>query len=90
MNIIFQSSFVVEFPILAKEQHVLAYFLPEAPYHMIELFNAVAKDLVLSIYPTYERVSTEISVRISELPLVEEINTFRCILIRYFIAYHIP
>ncbi|XP_043271583.1 DNA replication licensing factor Mcm2 [Venturia canescens] len=72
-----QSSFVVEFPILASKEHVLAYFLPEAPYQMLEIFDAVAKELVLTIFPSYERVTSEIHVRISELPLIEELRTFR-------------
>ncbi|XP_046742708.1 DNA replication licensing factor Mcm2 [Diprion similis] len=72
-----QSSFVVEFPILAGKEHVLAYFLPEAPVQMLEIFDEVAKDLVLTIFPSYGRVSTEIHVRISELPLIEELRTFR-------------
>ncbi|XP_033229836.1 DNA replication licensing factor Mcm2 [Belonocnema kinseyi] len=72
-----QSSFVVEFPILASKEQVLAYFLPEAPFQMLEIFDEVAKDLVLTIFPSYERVTTEIHVRISELPLIEELRTFR-------------
>ncbi|XP_055694827.1 DNA replication licensing factor Mcm2 [Lutzomyia longipalpis] len=72
-----QSSFVVSYPDLAKKEHVLAYFLPEAPFQMFEIFDKVAKDMVLSIYPTYERVTNEIHVRISDLPLVEELRTFR-------------
>ncbi|XP_072765242.1 DNA replication licensing factor Mcm2 [Anoplolepis gracilipes] len=72
-----QSSFIVEFPILASKEHVLAYFLPEAPFQMLEIFDEVAKELVLTIFPSYERVTSEIHVRISELPLIEELRTFR-------------
>lgn len=72
-----KSSFVVSYTDLAYKQHVLAYFLPEAPFQMLEIFDKVAKDMVLSIFPTYERVTTEIHVRISELPLIEELRTFR-------------
>ncbi|KAI4457476.1 dna replication licensing factor mcm family member [Holotrichia oblita] len=72
-----QSSFTVEFPTLANEEHVLAYFLPEAPFQMLEIFDEVAKEIVLSIYPSYERVTSEIHVRISDLPLIEELRTFR-------------
>ncbi|XP_015117637.1 DNA replication licensing factor Mcm2 [Diachasma alloeum] len=72
-----QSSFVVEFPVLASKEHVLAYFLPEAPFQMLDIFDAVAKELVLTIFPSYERVTSEIHVRISELPLIEELRTFR-------------
>lgn len=44
---------------------------------MLEIFDEVAKELVLSIYPSYERVTSEIHVRISDLPLIEELRTFR-------------
>ncbi|KAF2893898.1 hypothetical protein ILUMI_12275 [Ignelater luminosus] len=72
-----QSSFTVEFPTLASKEHVLAYFLPEAPTPMLEIFDEVAKEIVLSIFPSYERVTSEIHVRISDLPLIEELRTFR-------------
>lgn len=72
-----RSSFVVSFPDLTMKEHVLAYFLPEAPFQMLEIFDKVAKDLVLSIFPTYERVTSEIHVRISDVPLIEELRTFR-------------
>ncbi|XP_068082893.1 DNA replication licensing factor Mcm2 [Anabrus simplex] len=72
-----QSSFIVEFPILASKENVLGYFMPEAPFEMLKIFDEVAKELVLSIFPTYHRVTDEIHVRISDLPLIEEIRTFR-------------
>ncbi|KAL3278145.1 hypothetical protein HHI36_013488 [Cryptolaemus montrouzieri] len=72
-----QCSFTVEFSHLAHKEHVLAYFLPEAPFQMLEIFDEVAKDIVLSMYPSYDRVTKEIHVRISDLPLIEEIRTFR-------------
>lgn len=70
-------SFVVVFSELANHQHVLAYFLTDAPLQMFEIFDKVAKEMVLSVFPSYERVTTEIHARVSELPLVEEIRTFR-------------
>jgi DNA replication licensing factor MCM2 len=72
-----KSSFVVVFSELANHQHVLAYFLPEAPLQMLDLFDKVAKEVVISIFPSYERVTNEIHVRISDLPLIEELRTFR-------------
>ncbi|CAH0384017.1 unnamed protein product [Bemisia tabaci] len=71
------SSFEVEYRHLAAKEHALAFFLPEAPLEMLQIFDEVAKELVLSIYPTYERVTNEIHIRISELPLIEELRTFR-------------
>ena len=74
---ILQSSFTVEFPNLASKEHVLAYFLPEAPFQMLEIFDEVAKEIVLSMFPSYQRVTSEIHIRISDLPLIEEIRIFR-------------
>ncbi|KAK7870011.1 hypothetical protein R5R35_011978 [Gryllus longicercus] len=72
-----QASFIVEFPTLANKQQVLAFFLPDAPMEMLRIFDQVAKEIVLNIFPSYERVTDEIHVRISDLPLVEDIRTFR-------------
>lgn len=72
-----KASFVVSYTDLASKEHVLAYFLPEAPTQMLDIFDNVAKDMVLSIFPTYDRVTNDIHVRISELPLIEELRTFR-------------
>lgn len=44
---------------------------------MLEIFDEVAKNFVLTIFPSYGRVTEEIHVRISELPLIEELRTFR-------------
>lgn len=71
------ASFIISYPDLANKEQVLAFFLPEAPFQMFEIFDNVAKDMVLSIFPTYERVTSDIHVRISELPLIEELRTFR-------------
>lgn len=72
-----RASFIISYPDLANKEQVLAFFLPEAPFQMFEIFDNVAKDMVLSIFPTYERVTSDIHVRISELPLIEELRTFR-------------
>lgn len=80
-----KSSFVVSFADLAAQSHVIAYFLPEAPTQILEIMDKVAKEVVLSIYPTYERVTTEIHVRISDIPLIEEIRTFRKLHLNQFI-----
>lgn len=74
------SSFEVEYPVLSCKENTLGYFLPEAPLEMLQIFDEVAKELVLTIYPSYERVTTEIRVRISELPLIEDLRTFRLVL----------
>uniref|UniRef100_A0A0K2USC2 DNA replication licensing factor MCM2 n=1 Tax=Lepeophtheirus salmonis TaxID=72036 RepID=A0A0K2USC2_LEPSM len=72
-----RSSFEVDYNVLASECQVLAYFLPEAPTEMLQIFDEAAKDVVLSMFPQYERISKEIHIRISDLPLVEEIRSLR-------------
>lgn len=72
-----KASLTVVFHELAMTQHVLAYFLPEAPHQMLEIFDKVAKEMVLTMFPSYDRVTSEIHVRISDLPLIEELRTFR-------------
>ena len=44
---------------------------------MLQIFNEVAKSVVLNMFPSYERVTSEIHIRISDLPLIEELRTFR-------------
>ncbi|XP_047099077.1 DNA replication licensing factor Mcm2 [Schistocerca piceifrons] len=72
-----QSSFVVDFPHLAFKEQVLAFFLPDAPIEMLKIFDEVATELVFNIFPSYGRVTSEIHVRIAELPLKEEIRSLR-------------
>lgn len=42
-----QASFHVEFDVLARKQQVLAYFLPEAPFQMLQIFDEV---ILLYVY----------------------------------------
>ena len=72
-----RASFEVDYNILASECHVLAYFLPEAPTEVLEIFDEAAKNVVLSMFPKYEAIAKEIHVRITDLPLVEELRSLR-------------
>lgn len=42
-----------------------------------QVFDEAAKEVVLAMYPKYDRIAHEIHVRISNLPLVEEIRSLR-------------
>lgn len=42
-----------------------------------QIFDEAAKEVVLAMYPKYGRIAHEIHVRISSLPLVEEIRSLR-------------
>uniref|UniRef100_A0A4W6DG85 DNA replication licensing factor MCM2 n=1 Tax=Lates calcarifer TaxID=8187 RepID=A0A4W6DG85_LATCA len=72
-----KESLVVNYEDLAAREHVLAYFLPEAPTEMLKVFDEAAKEVVLAMYPKYDRIAHEIHVRICNLPLVEEIRSLR-------------
>lgn len=72
-----KSSFELDYNKLASEEHVLAYFLPEAPLEMLAIFDEATKDIVLAMFPQYERIAKEIHVRITDLPLVEDIRSLR-------------
>lgn len=72
-----KESVVVNYEDLAAREHVLAYFLPEAPAEMLKIFDEAAKEVVMAMYPKYDRIAQEIHVRISHLPLVEELRSLR-------------
>ncbi|CAH1782811.1 unnamed protein product [Owenia fusiformis] len=72
-----KESLVVDYNVLASVEQVLAYFLPEAPAEMLKIFDEAAKEVVLSMYPRYDKIVKEIHVRVSELPLVEDLRSLR-------------
>lgn len=72
-----KESLLVNYEELASREHVLAYFLPEAPAEMLKIFDEAAKEVVLAMYPKYDRIAHEIHVRIGNLPLVEELRSLR-------------
>jgi len=83
-----KSSFELDYNKLASEEHVLAYFLPEAPLEMLAIFDEATKDIVLAMFPQYERISKEIHVRITDLPLVEDIRSLRQLHLNQLVRTH--
>lgn len=53
---------------LAYSKPILAYFLANSPQPMLQIFDDVALEAILLYYPSYERIHSEIHVRITELP----------------------
>ena len=53
---------------LAASKAILAFFVANAPSEMLEIFDRVAMDVTLLHYPDYERIHSDIHVRISDLP----------------------
>ncbi|KXX81916.1 DNA replication licensing factor mcm2 [Madurella mycetomatis] len=62
-------SLEVSYEHLSTSKAILAYFLANAPAEMLKLFDQVAMDVVLLHYPDYERIHSEIHVRIFDLPV---------------------
>lgn len=83
-----RQSFEVDYHILAASEQVLAYFLPDAPLEMLEIFNAAAKEVVLSMFPNYGKISKEIYVRITDLPLIEDIRALRQLHLNQLVRTH--
>ncbi|KAI1161203.1 MCM-domain-containing protein [Nemania serpens] len=62
-------SLEVSYDHLSSSKAILAYFLANAPQEMLVLFDKVAMDVVLLHYPDYERIHSDIHVRIFDLPV---------------------
>lgn len=62
-------SLEVSYDHLSSSKAILAYFLANAPQEMLALFDKVAMDVVLLHYPDYERIHSDIHVRIFDLPV---------------------
>ncbi|TGJ84728.1 hypothetical protein E0Z10_g4014 [Xylaria hypoxylon] len=59
----------VSYDHLSSSKAILAYFLANAPQEMLVLFDQVAMDVVLLHYPDYQRIHSDIHVRIFDLPV---------------------
>ncbi|KAI1820443.1 MCM-domain-containing protein [Xylaria intraflava] len=62
-------SLEVSYDHLSLSKAILAYFLANAPQEMLVLFDQVAMDVVLLHYPDYQRIHSDIHVRIFDLPV---------------------
>ena len=43
------------------------------------LYCQGAKEVVLAMFPNYDRITSDIHVRIADLPLMEELRSLRCV-----------
>ncbi len=62
-------SLEVSYDHLSTSKAILAYFLANAPAEVLKIFDQVAMDVTLLHYPDYERIHSELHVRISDLPV---------------------
>jgi DNA replicative helicase MCM subunit Mcm2 (Cdc46/Mcm family) len=54
---------------LALSKPILAYFLTNSPTAILTIFDEVALNAILVYYPSYERIHSEVHVRIADLLL---------------------
>ncbi|KAI0743424.1 MCM-domain-containing protein [Daedaleopsis nitida] len=62
---------------LADSKPILAYFLTNCPMAMLAIFDEVALSAILLYYPAYERIHSEVHVRITDLPLSSSLRDLR-------------
>jgi len=62
---------------LALSKPILAYFLTNSPSAMLSIFDEVALNAILVYYPSYERIHSEVHVRITDLPLSSSLRDLR-------------
>ncbi|KAF8561638.1 hypothetical protein P879_08044 [Paragonimus westermani] len=72
-----KQSLYVDYQHLASAEQVLAYFLPEAPQYVLEIFDEAAREVTLTRFPRYDRITNLIHVRINDLPLIEDLRCLR-------------
>lgn len=70
-------SLEVSYVHLADTKPILAYFLTNTPAHMLEIFDEVALSVILIYYPAYERIHSEVHVRISDFPVNASLRDLR-------------
>ncbi|KAI0260810.1 MCM-domain-containing protein [Gloeopeniophorella convolvens] len=62
---------------LALSKPILAYFLTNSPAAMLAILDEVALAAILVYYPSYERIHSEVHVRITDLPLGSSLRDLR-------------
>lgn len=70
-------SLEVSYDHLSESKAILAYFLANAPAEMLKIFDDVAMEVTLLHYPDYQRIHSEIHVRITDLPVQYTLRQLR-------------
>lgn len=72
-----RQSLEVSYLHLSQREPMLAIWVADAPADMLEIFNGVAKQEALKLYPAYESIVKDIFVRVTELPILDQIRDIR-------------
>jgi DNA replication licensing factor MCM2 len=70
-------SLEVSYTHLSSAKAVLAYFVANTPTEILKIFDQVAMDTTLLHYPDYEKIHTEIHVRITDIPVQYTLRQLR-------------
>lgn len=70
-------SLIVDWDDLSNMKSTIAYFVANAPTEVLKIFDKVALEVTLYHYPDYERIHSEIHVRISGLPVSYTLRQLR-------------
>lgn len=70
-------SLEVDWDDLSNMKPTIAYFVANAPVEVLKIFDQVAMDVTLYHYPDYERIHSEIHVRINGLPVSYTLRQLR-------------
>ncbi|OLL26619.1 DNA replication licensing factor mcm2 [Neolecta irregularis DAH-3] len=70
-------SLEIDYEHLAESKAILAYFLVNSPAEIFKIFDVVALEATLLHYPDYERIHSEIHVRVTSLPTVYSLRELR-------------
>ena len=70
-------SLEVSYVDLLQKMPTLAWFLVLAPAEMLAIFDPVAHEVMTIYFPAYERIHSEIHVRITELPASATLRDLR-------------
>ncbi|KAK4999108.1 MCM DNA helicase complex subunit [Elasticomyces elasticus] len=62
---------------LSEAKPTIAYFLVNVPAEVLKIFDSVAMEVTLFHYPDYERIHSEIHVRITDLPVSYTLRQLR-------------
>jgi len=73
------ASFEISYQALSSKVPILAIWVADAPRDIIEIFDEVANELVLSSdhFPKYWEIKDEIHVRVRDLPITDTLRDLR-------------
>jgi DNA replication licensing factor MCM2 len=72
-----EQSLVISYLHLMEAEPTLAYWLADSPRDMFLVLNEAATQHTLALWPAYRSISTEIQVRIDQVPIVDSLRDLR-------------